>query len=377
MIDQNELNVWLDSTCNKILKKIQAEVIRVGAIIPYIAEDGAYKEDMCETNISYWTNGFWSGMLWQLYHSFGDENFKKTACTNEAALDTALQNFEGLHHDVGFMWLQTAVANYKLTGNPDSRKRALHAATILAGRYNPAGKFIRAWNLDKIGWMIIDCMMNVPLLTWASKETGDPRFAFIANEHVKTTQRVLVRADGSCHHIAVMNPHTGEVIEFPEGQGYCSGSSWTRGQAWALYGFALAYKNMGDIGYLETAKAVAHYFMANVEQTGFVSLVDFRQPLSPTRYDTTASACAASGLLEIADHVPENEKALYRNCAIKILQALDRQYCDWNTTSDGILQYGTVAYHREDGNHVPIIYGDYFFIEAVLRLHNKHFDLWG
>lgn len=123
------------------------------------------------------------------------------------------------------MWLHTAVADYRLTGNPDSRRRALHAANLLAGRYNPAGRFIRAWNLDKTGWMIIDCMMNISLLYWAAEETKDPRYSYIAGSHADTAMEKLMRPDGSCNHIAVMDPRSGELLELPEGQGYASGSS--------------------------------------------------------------------------------------------------------------------------------------------------------
>lgn len=366
----------LEQYLNLADKKIEAECCRLGKKIPYIAEDGVYKKDMRDVNLSWWTNGFWSGMLWQLYKNTGKELYKTTAEHTETELDRALENFEGLHHDVGFMWQLTAVADYKMTGNPVARRRALHAATLLAGRYNDAGQFIRAWNLDKTGWMIIDCMMNLSLLFWAAEETGDPRYRQIAIHHADTAQRVLIREDGSCNHIAVFDPESGEVLEKPEGQGYASGSSWSRGQSWAVYGFALAYTHTGKKEYLETAKKAAHYFIANVALTGYVSLVDFRAPEEPVMLDTTATACAICGLLEIADAVSEYEKKLYKDAAEKMVDALVEQHCDWNPQSDGILQHGTAAYHREEDTEVPIIYGDYFLIEALMRLAGKGFKVW-
>lgn len=136
-----------------------------------------------------------------------------------------------------------------------SRIRAMHAATLLAGRYNPNGRFLRAWNGDKTGWMIVDCLMNLSLLYWASDETGDPRYAEIAQNHADTALRVLLRPDGSCNHIAVLDPVTGELTGAPAGQGYAPGSSWSRGQSWAVYGFALSAKHTGEARYLRRPSA--------------------------------------------------------------------------------------------------------------------------
>lgn len=365
----------LQEIYEKAEKKLLAECGRLGDQIPYIPENGAYT-DMREKNIFWWTNGFWAGMLWQMYQSGGNEVFRKTAEQSELAFDRALEGFEGLHHDVGFQFLHTAVADYRLTGNERSRVRALHAATLLAGRFNPAGNYIRAWNLDKPGWMIVDCLMNIPLLYWASKEMEDPRFAYIADQHAHTALKYLMREDGSCYHIAVLDPKTGELLEHPAGQGYGENSSWSRGQAWALYGFALAYHHTGNPEYLDAAKKAAHYFISNVSLTGYVSLCDFRAPKEPVYWDTTAAACASCGLLQIAQMVPEHEQALYQKNGEKILEALEEGHCNWNPEEDGILQNGTAAYGRMIDTHVPIIYGDYFFIEGILRLMGKSFMIW-
>ncbi len=366
----------LQNIYEKIDKKLQAECLRLGDCIPYIPENGIYQTDMKTENNAYWTNGFWAGMLWQMYHSSKNDLYRQTAQLSQPPLEQAMSEFERLHHDVGFQFLHTFVANYRLTGNARARAWGLHAANFLAGRFNAAGKFIRAWNQDMTGWMIIDCLMNIPLLYWASQETDDPRFAYAANEHAHTALKQLLRGDGSCNHIAVLDPVTGEGLEYPAGQGYASGSSWSRGQAWAVYGFALAALHTGKKEYLDAAKQVAHYFIANVCRTGYIALVDFRSPSEKIYWDTTASACAACGLLQIAQLVPELEKPMYYNSAVEMLTALEEKYCDWNPDTDGILQYGTVAYEREGLVHVPIIYGDYFFVEGILRLMGKDFLIW-
>ena len=194
---------FLQDIYEKLDRKLEAECIRVKDKIPYTTQDGMYRTDMREENLFWWTNGFWAGMLWQMYHATGKEIYRKTAEYSEEALDRALDRFEGLHHDVGFQFLHTAVADWRLTKNPRSRIRGLQAATLLAGRFNGNGNFIRAWNMDRRGWMIIDTMMNLPLLYWASEETKDPRFSWIAGKHADTAGRLLMRGDGSCNHIAI------------------------------------------------------------------------------------------------------------------------------------------------------------------------------
>lgn len=371
---------------DKLDAKLQAECSRLGGAIPYVPADGRY-EDMRKKDPFWWTNGFWAGMLWQMYHSSKNPIYLETARQSELVMDEILQKFVRLHHDMGFQFLHTAVADYRLTGDGAAKTRGLHAAGLLAGRFNPIGNFIRAWNDDngkgldtdsdnKAGWMIIDCLMNIPLLYWAGEETRDPRFAYMADQHAHTALKVLMRPDGSCNHIAILDPSTGELLDRPGGQGYGSGSSWSRGQSWAVYGFALAYLHTGKQEYLDAAKQSAHYFIANTAATGYVSVVDFRAPKEPVYWDTTATACAACGLLQIAELVPENEKALYYDNAVNMLTALAEKHCDWNPETDGILQNGTASYWSAANREVPIIYGDYFFVEGVLRLLGRSFLIW-
>lgn len=370
---------WAKKTWDKLQIKIGAECDRIGGMIPADAVNGRYP-DMGSRDIFWWTNGFWAGMMWQMYHATKQERYRTAAEENEKKLDAALQEFWGLHHDVGFMWLHSAVADYRLTGNTKSLQRGLHAANILAGRYNPKGHFIRAWNpecdpsLDTRGIAIIDCMMNIPLLYWASEMTGDSRFKTIAMEHADTVLAHTIRPDGSCNHIVVFDPDTGEYLDNPGGQGYESGSSWSRGQSWAIYGMALSYAYTGEKRYLEAAKRTAHYFIANVSMNGYVPLVDFRAPEEPVLIDTSAGVIAACGLLEIASHVGEHEQKLYTENAVRILRTLEEKYCDWDPENDAALGYGTGAYHGR--RHYPIIYGDYFLLEGVLRLLEKEFLIW-
>jgi len=368
--------LWAQDIWEQIKAKMSLQCARVGTKVPYIAVDGRYADKM-EDNIYWWCNGFWPGMLWLLYHDTKETPYMETARGVEERLDAALSGWEGLHHDVGFMWTLSSGLNLKLTGNPHSRIRALHAANLLAGRYNPRGRFIRSWNREYTGWVIIDCMMNLPLLYWASEELNDPRFKFIALEHAETAMKHLVRLDGSCNHIVVLNPDDGNLLDTPAGQGYASGSSWSRGQSWALYGFALTWLHTKDGRYGATAKRIAHYVISSLSYHGFVPPVDYRAPEEPVKIDSSAGMIAAAGLLCLADLTEGAEQKLYYDSAMRILTTLVPKFCDWDTGRDSIVQEGSAQYKDLPGqNGVPLIYADYFFMEAVHRLLHPEFQVW-
>lgn len=354
----------------RVVKKISVMAPKIGANFPNTNSNTGVWDPKGETaNISSWTTAFWPGMMWLMYLKTGDEMYKKYAEDCEKKLDEAFDIFEFIHHDVGFMWSLSAVADYKITGNERSKIRAMHAATILAGRFNHVAKYIRAWDHSSEKWAIIDCMMNIPLLSFATKIQGDPRFRQIAEAHADTVMKTFIRPDGSSNHIVEFDPETGEVLATPAGQGYASGSSWSRGQAWALYGFALAYNNLGKEEYLNTAKKVAHYFMANIKD-GKLPLVDFRSPEEPIYYDASAASIAACGFLEIAKVVPEYEAKIYEQAAMKLLRVLDEN-CNYNEDDLRLLENSSSAYHKPNGMHMPWIFGDYYLLEALMKINGN------
>lgn len=375
---------------NEVIAKIREKMDWVSEKskekIPYTTfEDGTHddynnspKKHRIEDGLSWWTNGFWGGMMWLMYHETGEERYAEIAKISEEMLDQCFAEYDRLHHDVGFMWLPTAVAYYRLTKAPDARRRGLHAANLLAGRFNPAGKFIRAWNEvgndDTRGWAIIDCMFNIPLLYWATEETKDPRFQQIAMLHADTVMENFIRPDGSSEHIVEFDPFQGGVVKTYGGQGYEAGSAWTRGQSWALYGFMMSYIHTRKEEYFHTAKRAAHYFISNIPESGIIP-VDFRQPKEPAWEDSTAAAIAACGLIEMAKRVGEYEKDLYLNAALKLLHTLDEKRCCWSKDKDCIVENGSESYHSEV-HHQPIIYGDYYFMEAVFKLKGNDIFLW-
>jgi len=351
-----------------------AALAKKQGIIPYIGGKGKWLGSPYDGN-SWWTGGFWPGLMWQFYAATKDEAFLAEARRVGGLLAAELMTFDKLNHDVGFMYLLSSGADNRLTGSAVAARDTLHAATLLAGRYNPNG-FIRAWDQDRAGWAIIDCMMNLCLLYWATRQTNDPRFELIARNHADTAIREFVRTDGSCHHIVVFDPYTGRVVKKPAGQGCAAGSSWSRGQAWALYGFTLSYMATGEQRYLSTACRVAEYFIANIREDGLTDS-DFRQPKDEDRIDNIAAACASCGLLELEKLVEPLRAARYRVAAEKMLRALAGRCSDWTDETTGILQKCTASYHDDGaGTHVNLVYGDYFFAEALAKLCGTDPMLW-
>lgn len=368
---------WAQTRIDQIYQKFQASLQRLGnGFIFYQAEKGKYKDNKALTDITWWTNGFAPGIFWQLYHYQKNDQFKEAAEKIEAELDRAFVKYEGLHHDVGFMWLPSAVENYRLTKNKRSYWRGRHAADLLAGRFNIAGNYLRSWNKDRAGWVIIDSMFNIQLLYWASEVTQDPRFRMMADAHAHTVMKNHVRPDGSVAHIVVFDPETGEKKQTLGGQGFGVGSSWSRGQAWAIAGFADAYRHVKRPEYLATSKRVANYFLANIALTDFIPRIDFRAPATAADTDTSAAAVAACGFLELANNVSENDAQLYRNSALKILHALDDKFANYDQDQDGVLTGAATAYHDRDGHDINLNYGDYFYLEALLRILDKNLEIF-
>lgn len=375
---------WANKVSGQIKEKMKIVAERSKGKVPYTTVAGVF-DDWTEKNICWWTNGFWGGMMWQLYYTTKDRVFRNIAEELEKKLDNNLMDADRMDHDSGFKWLTTAVANYRLTGNSESRNRGLLAADNLAGRFNPMGNFIRAWNDSEgcnAGWAIIDCMMNLPLLYWAFEEKKDPRYLHIATRHADSVEKYFIREDGSANHIVEFNPMTGDYVQSLRGQGAAVGSSWTRGQAWALYGFCLSYRHIKKVHgflekskhYLDTAKKVADYFVAHIPENNLIP-VDFCQPADCAWEDSTAAAIASCGLLELAKHVSVEDSHRYHDSALRLLTALEKERCRFDLDCDNILEKCTAAYHDKQ-HEFSIIYGDYYFIEAIWKLTEQELFIW-
>lgn len=360
---------WIQEAWEQVVAKIERTSKRIGATHPHVTREGKYDDN----RPSHWVSGFWPGLLWLLYRDTRNEAYAEIARQCEKKISEALIEYEQLHHDVGFIYGLSSVSQYVLLGDKAARKHGLMAANLLAGRFNVHGNFIRAWHdwdgENHSGWSIIDSMMNIPLLYWASNEMDDPRYTHIAVKHADTILREFVRPDGSTHHIVCFDAQTGERTSALGGQGYSEASAWSRGASWAIYGFALSYKYTKEIRFLDAAKQTAHFFLANLPED-HVPHWDFRVPSrEEAPRDSSAGACAASGLLEIADLVNEEEAELYRSAALRILHSLYENYGAWDDpTEEGLLLHATGEYPRGVNVDVSLMYGDYYFVEALAKL---------
>lgn len=371
---------WAEELLGRITDKMDTVIGRNLDRVPYVAYDGRWDDRSSSEKIGWWTNGFWGGILWACWTMTGKDIYRSEAIRLEEKQDPIFMDWKRMSHDSGFRFLPTAVEHYRLDGNEKSLQRGLAAANNLAGRFNIVGRYIKAWNHDDFGprnrLSIIDTMMNLPLLYWASEVMEDPHYSQIAEAHAESTMRNFVRPDGSVCHIIEYDENSGDVIKSLRGQGYAVGSSWTRGQGWAIYGFALSYGYTGRRDFLETSERVANYFISNLNDDCIVPC-DFREdPDGPFKEDDTAAACVASALIELASHVDGPDHDRYLKWAYRLLDSLVEHSLNLDKDVDYLLSKGTAAYHKDTENECPIIYGDYFFIEALMKIAGKDFRVW-
>ena len=244
-----------------------------------------------------WTTGFWTGVIWLAYEHTGDEAFRRAA---EIQVDSFLHRIQNKidvnHHDMGFLFSLSCVAAYKLTGSEKAREAALLAADHLAGRYREKGQFLQAWgNVGEASEyrMIIDCLLNLPILYWASEVTGDGKYARMAENHIRTAMKCILREDDSTYHTYFMDMEAGEPAYGVTHQGNRNGSAWARGQAWGIYGIALSYHYLRDESYIELFERVADFFIKHLPED-LIPYWDFDFDTGSTEpRDSSAAAIAA------------------------------------------------------------------------------------
>lgn len=358
---------------------IRRTIPRMGTDRPAIGR-GDLTFERCHD--SHWVDGFWSGQLWLAYAETGDPIFMQAARAQRPYFVARLDRPQSHDHDMGFLYSLSLVADYILTADELAHQGALRAASSLAGRYNRAGRFIRAWNdaedlANNAGRIIIDCMENLGLLFWATQQTGNTCFRDVAIAHANTTIDTIVRADGSTYHSYVFDPDTGYPLRGETVQGFASESCWSRGQSWGIHGFAMAHRYTGNERFRATAERLADYALAHLPDDR-VPYWDYRLPDDAPHYrDSSAGAILAAGLFLLADLVTDGTKAAhYRDSARAILDALIAGYTTFaHPHAEGLLTQG--ASHVDKGyanNMLP--YGDYFFVEALLRAQGRTAFFW-
>lgn len=318
-----------------------------------------------------WTSGFYPGILWLMYDMTNDEAWAREATTYTELLES--EKFNDSNHDIGFKMMSSYGQGYRLTGNMHYRDVLIQSARTLISRFNENVGCIRSWDHHKDKWdypVIIDNMMNLELLFWASKETGDPVFSNIAVKHAETTMQNHFRSDYSSYHVVSYDTLTGKVLKKQTRQGAFDESSWARGQAWGLYGYTMAYRETKIPGFLHQAEHIANYIL-NVAKLpdDFVPYWDFSLAnRSDEPRDASAAAIIASALYELSNYSSENSER-YIQTADQILSALDSdKYFNETGTGGGfLLKHSTGAKPIDSEIDVPLVYADYYYLEARLR----------
>jgi unsaturated chondroitin disaccharide hydrolase len=334
-----------------------------------------------------WTTGFCTGQYWLAYEHSGKAAFREAAQVQVGSFLRRIETRVDVnHHDMGFLYTPSCVAAYKLFGSETGKKAALLAADNLMARFQEKGQFFQACGTlgAKENYrLIIDCLLNLPLLYWATGVTGNPAYREKAVAHTRTSLKHLVREDNSTFHTYFFNPETGAPVRGVTHQGRRDGSAWARGQAWGVYGLALAYKHTQDPECIGLFYRVADFFL-NRLPADYVPYwdLDFKDGDGEPK-DSSAAAIAACGMLEMAKYLPEDKAAHYTAWAKKIAASLAERYAVRDRLiSNGLLLHGVYAKSTDEnpvadrGVDECNTWGDYFWLELLTRLSTSWNPYW-
>lgn len=318
-----------------------------------------------------WCSGFWPGVLWYDYELTGDTLVRDEALryTRELGYLSERPIFD---HDLGFLMICSYGNGYRLTADSGYKKVLLASADSLATLFNPNVGTILSWprNVEMFGGhnTIMDNMINLEMLFWASKNGGDKSLYDIAVKHAETTMNHHFRPDGTCYHVAVYDPADGHFIKGVTHQGYSDSSTWARGQAWAVYGYTMVYRETHDKRFLDFACKVTDAYLSRLPED-MVPYWDFDDPAIPKApRDASAAGVVASALLELQGYVDGEKKAEYRDAAVEMLASLNSPAYRSGKKRCSFLDHSTG--HHPAGSEIDasIIYADYYYIEALTRL---------
>lgn len=326
-----------------------------------------------------WTQGFITGCYWLVWEETGEEIFKKTALEQTADFRYRIQNHIMTdHHDMGFLYTLSCVAAWRLTGDRQAMDTALLAAKNLMTRFQETGQFFQAWGAfgAKDNYrLIIDCLMNLPLLYWASEVTHDSCYRDKALAHTATSLKNLVRPDWSTYHTYFFDPETGEPIRGVTAQGYRNDTAWARGQAWGIYGIALSYRYSKDLQCINLFEHIADYFMEHLSSSG-LPYWDLSFPDGAEEpWDSSAAAIAACGMIEMSKYLPEDKVPKYTSYANSLASALAANCAVRDRSiANGLLLHGVYGKSspfntvQDAGVDECTCWGDYFWLELLTRL---------
>jgi unsaturated chondroitin disaccharide hydrolase len=362
---------YFEQVINYVLAKVEVNLTRYVDKFPAPASKNLIYPAI--DNIE-WTSSFWTGILWLAYEVTGADKYRSAAAGQLASYRRRLtEQVNTDTHDLGFLYTLSAVAEYKLTENETAKRTALAAADLLTTRFFEKAGIIQAWgdlnNPAQRGRMIIDCCLNLPLLYWATAVTGKDHYAKMAIRHAKQAAQYLVREDASTYHTFYMDVTTGEPRFGRTAQGYSDQSCWSRGQAWGIYGFILSYLYTGDGCFIELAQKLANYFLNRLPEDD-VCYWDLCFTTGAEERDSSAAVIAVCGLLELARQLPltDQYRSCYENAALRMMQSLTDHYTTFKGDSNGLLLHAVYSKPANEGVDECNIWGDYFYLEALVRL---------
>lgn len=370
----------LDAILAAVLERIDRNLeVFTDAFPAPSSQDGVYP---AIDNIE-WTNGFWTGMLWLAYEASGQDRYRDAAQRQIPGFKHRIdQRINVDHHDLGFLYSLSCVAAWKVTGDTCARDAAIQAADALLDRFLPTAGIIQAWgdltNPAEAGRMIIDCNLNLPLLYWASEVTGDREYAKAADRHIAQAARYIVRPDASTFHTFFMDPATGEPLRGVTHQGFSDSSCWARGQAWGVSGFPLVHRYNQDPSLIDLAARLANYFLNRLPDD-LIACWDLVFTGPPHERDSSAAAIAACGLLELAQALPlsDPDRATYEAAALAIVDQLGAHYLlPLGQPGTGVLAHAVYHMPNKVGVDEACLWGDYFFLEALVRLTRTWESYW-
>lgn len=326
-----------------------------------------------------WTTGFWTGQIWLAYEYMKSPVLLQAGKNQIASfLKRIHEKMDVNHHDMGFLYSPSCVAAYQLFGDEMAKEAALLAADQLLGRFCEKGQFFQAWGemgIKENYRLIIDCLLNMPLLFWATEISGNQEYAKKARAHIRTAMEHVIRPDYSTYHTYFFDPETGAGVKGVTFQGNRNGSAWARGQAWGIYGVALSYRYMPEPEYADLFHKVCGYFLEHLPDN-LIPYWDFDfDDGSDEPRDSSAAAISACGMLEMAKYLPKEESEYYIKTAKRLLEALWKHCAVKDKAeSNGLLLHGTYA----RGTHMnPCTdrgvdecntWGDYYYLEGLIRL---------
>lgn len=361
---QSYMPTW-ENASNFVVDQVRAIINKYPGYLPMYTVHGKWNKE--GERWTHWCEGFFPGILWLLYLARGEQQWRDLAERYTRSLEG--RKHDRLVHDLGFIFGSTFLRWYYVSREQHLRDVLIDAGKTLALRRQKGGylaSFIGPQSL------FIDIMMNVPLIQWVANETKDAQLAHIAEEHCLVTAKTIVRADGSTAHEGIFDVASGKFVRESTHQGLNDSSAWSRGQAWALYGFTtmsrLSEKHQSD--FLATAKKCADYYLQRAPG-GTVPQWDFDAPTdSPQPLDSSAAAIACSGLLDLAKLVDAETGARYRNAAYQTLATLcsDEFLAINNQDWEGILMHGVYHYHKKLGVDESVAWGEHFFVEALVKV---------